>query len=129
MFWVINGVSLVFFFRGHNAPGGGFIAGVITALAYLMLYMIRGEQGMKRYLPCSPLSLALGGVSLAFGVAMAPLVVGQSFLMHTMWHFALPMVGKIHIGSAALFDVGVAAVVVGVVIAMVTQLDQGVKHG
>lgn len=96
-------VAIYLFFRGHNAPGGGFVAGIITAIALLFWYAI------GYYNPKNSIAIAALGLLIAYSTALIPAAFGQAALTHTMFH-----IGPIHIGTAAVFDLGVYFVVVGI---------------
>jgi multicomponent K+:H+ antiporter subunit A len=53
-------VSAYIFWRGHNLPGGGFIAGLITAVALVLQYMALGQERAEALLHA-----AAGGASRA----------------------------------------------------------------
>jgi len=40
-------VSIYLFLRGHNAPGGGFIAGLVIAVPVLMKYVLQGARAVE----------------------------------------------------------------------------------
>src|SRR5690606_13808110 len=61
--------ALHIFFRGHNAPGGGFVAGLITALSLILVSFVLGVEGFRRRLRLMPMKVAITGVLLALGVA------------------------------------------------------------
>lgn len=126
IFWIINLFALFVFFKGHNAPGGGFIAGIASAISLVFLYIIEGQDCLKR-IP-NPVSLAAIGLFIAYGTALAPVVVGQAFLMHTMWHLHLPILGDLHIGTPALFDLGVYFVVIGITMSIAMWFDEASEY-
>lgn len=100
--------------RGHNAPGGGFIAGLVAG-AGIFLYQLSHSVAAERSLRQSLWSFCLG-VLLAAGSALwAPLVHGQAMMTGVWWGAVwLPLVGMSKIGTPFVFDVGVFLVVVGV---------------
>ncbi|MBD97409.1 Na(+)/H(+) antiporter subunit B [bacterium] len=126
IFWIINIFALFVFFKGHNAPGGGFIAGIASAISLVFLYIIEGRKCLNR-IP-SPVSLAAIGLALAYGTALAPTLMGQAFLMHTMWHLHIPLLGELHIGTPALFDLGVYCVVIGITVSIALWFDEASEY-
>jgi multicomponent Na+:H+ antiporter subunit B len=104
-------VSVFFLLRGHNAPGGGFIGGLILASALAVRGLAYGLADARRLLRVDPLRLAGVGllVTLASGL-VAPLG-GAPFLEGRWLGQSVPGIGKV--GTVLLFDVGVFLTVVG----------------
>ena len=119
----LNLFSLHIFFRGHNAPGGGFIAGLITALSLLLVSFVLGVDGFRRGLRVAPLLLSVTGIFLAVSSALLPLAFGHSLLHHL--HVTM---GPLALGTPMLFDAGVFLTVVGVTLKLVLPLMKSV-HG
>lgn len=119
----LNLVSFYIFFRGHNAPGGGFVAGLITALSLLLLSFVLGVQGFRRRFRFRPMLLAVAGIFLALSAAVLPAFFGYSLLHHM--HTTL---GPVAIGTPMLFDAGVFLAVVGVTLKLMLPLMKSV-HG
>lgn len=111
------------FFRGHNAPGGGFVAGLVTALSILLVGFAHGPEKPFRYLRFSPRAIASVGLALALAVAFLPALFGKPILHH--YHFSL---GGFYLGSPLFFDLGVFLTVVGVIPALVFPLLRSVQH-
>jgi multicomponent K+:H+ antiporter subunit A len=108
--------------RGHNEPGGGFVAGLVVAIAFIAQYMVGGTRWVEERMRLSPprwigfgllAALLTGGGSLAFG---------YPFLTTHTAHVHWPLVGEVHLPSAAIFDLGVFAVVVGATLLMLTAI-------
>ncbi|MBC8011872.1 MAG: DUF4040 domain-containing protein, partial [Burkholderiales bacterium] len=68
----LNLFALHVFLRGHNEPGGGFPAGLITALSLILLVFVLGVHGVRRLVRINPLGLAVVGVFFALGSALLP---------------------------------------------------------
>jgi NADH:ubiquinone oxidoreductase subunit 5 (subunit L)/multisubunit Na+/H+ antiporter MnhA subunit/multisubunit Na+/H+ antiporter MnhB subunit len=119
----LNLFSLQLFFRGHNLPGGGFIAGLVTALSLLILVFVIGVHGLRRLVPFNPLTLAVFGVSLAMGIAVLPALQDLPLLNHL--HLYL---GSLYVGTPVFFDLGVFLAVVGVALKLILPLMNSV-HG
>ena len=119
----LNLFALYVFFRGHNAPGGGFIAGLITALSLLLLSLVLGIKAFRRRLRVAPILLSVMGISLAILAALLPVGFGFSLLHHL--HFN---VGPLALNTTMLFDAGVFLTVVGVTLKLMLPLMKSV-HG
>ncbi len=110
-------VAAYVLFAGHNQPGGGFAAGLMLG-AIIVLRTIAGIQQPRH----ATAWLAVGGVIAAI-VAIAPLFWGQPLLDQVVVSWDVPLLGTVKSGSALLFDLGVVAIVVGLVIALLDGLD------
>lgn len=122
VFFVVNLFAIYLLLRGHNDPGGGFIAGLISGLSVLLLALAYGFDELKRLLRVDPLYFVLVGLAISYLTAFIPTFFDQSFLQHTMWHLHLPLFGELHIGTAFAFDLGVFFVVIGVVVRVIFVL-------
>jgi multisubunit Na+/H+ antiporter MnhB subunit len=110
-------VAAYVLFAGHNQPGGGFAAGLMLG-AVVVLRTIAGMQQ-----PSGAMTwLAAGGV-IAGTVAIAPMLWGEPLLDQVVVTWELPVLGTVKTGSALLFDLGVVAIVVGLVLALLDGLD------
>ena len=99
-------------FAGHNQPGGGFAAGLLLG-AVIVLRTVAGLQQPRH----AAVFLAVGGVIVGLE-ALAPMLWGQPLLDQVVVSRQVPLLGKVKTGSALIFDLGVVAVVVGLVIAV-----------
>ncbi len=117
-------VSVYIFLRGHNLPGGGFVAGLVTGVALILQYLASGIGFAAARLPRRlPQMLALG-LALAGGIGAAAWAFGFPFLTTAHGHVALPLVGDIELASAMVFDLGVYLVVVGTVLMVLAELGK-----
>jgi multicomponent K+:H+ antiporter subunit A len=115
-------VSVYLFMRGHNQPGGGFVAGLVMSVAFILQYMVAGTQWVEAQMSLRPLRWMGTGLLFATVTGLGAMVAGYPFLTTHTWHFALPLLGEIHIASALFFDIGVYAVVVGSTLLILTAL-------
>ncbi len=101
--------------RGHNEPGGGFIGGLVAAMSAILVHLATGD-GRIRLLRMTPGAWMTMGLLVAVWSGVYGLLESESF-MHAWWgsEFTLPAVGKVIIGTVLFFDLGVFAVVLGVV--------------
>lgn len=112
---VIVGVYLLF--AGHNNPGGGFAAGLVLGA----VVTLRTVAGLQK--PTYGTALITGGTLLVVVVAALPLLWGDPMLDQKVVSFDVPLLGKVKTGSALPFDVGVTAIVVGLIIALLDGLS------
>ncbi len=106
-------VSVYIFLRGHNLPGGGFIAGLIAAVALIVQYLASGIDFCSKRVGFNKDLLIAAGLTLATATGLGSLILGYPFLTSTFTHLHWPIVGEFEIASAMLFDLGVFLVVVG----------------
>ena len=112
------------FMRGHNEPGGGFVAGLVVAIAFIAQYMVSGTRWVETRMHLQPPRWVAFGLLLALATGLASLWWGHPFLTTHTAHVRWPLVGEVHLPSAILFDLGVFAVVVGATLLMLT----GIAH-
>lgn len=107
-------LSLVVLYRGHNLPGGGFIGGLLAAIAFIVVGIGHSMAHAQRVLRVDPVVLMAWGLATAVISGVPGLFLGQPF-MTGQWlpGFTLPLLGKVHLGTPLVFDVGVYLVVVG----------------
>lgn len=133
IFVLIHVLAVYLFFKGHNEPGGGFIAGLASSISFILIAMSGGTTLAKRILIINPLTFAGIGLFLAYFTSLAPTLVGLPFIFHKMIHLTLPIWGDVHIGTPALFDLGVYMVVIGVtskaMFILSDELDQSETKG
>ncbi|HUE94179.1 monovalent cation/H+ antiporter subunit A [Pseudomonas sp.] len=117
-------ISAFIFLRGHNLPGGGFIAGLITSVALILQYVANGVQWTRSRLPLNYHQMAGGGVLLAGATGLASWLFGFPFLTTTFGHFNIPLVGEVELASAMLFDLGVYLTVIGATLLILANLGK-----
>ncbi|MBK6454435.1 MAG: monovalent cation/H+ antiporter subunit A [Proteobacteria bacterium] len=115
-------VSVYLFLRGHNAPGGGFIAGLVTGTAILLQYVAYGSDWARERLPWNYSTAIALGLLLATATGLASWAFGAPFLTSTFGYLHWPVVGEFELASAMVFDLGIYVVVVGVVMVIVGRL-------
>ena len=120
-------VSTFIFLRGHNQPGGGFIAGLITAVALIQQYLSNGVTWTQGRLSTNMHPLIGTGLLIATLTGVASLAFGYPFLTSAFTHVHWPVVGDFELASALAFDLGVYLVVVGATLLILVHL--GRIHG
>jgi multicomponent K+:H+ antiporter subunit A len=108
--------------RGHNEPGGGFVAGLVIAVAFLAQYLVAGTRWVESRAIIRPLRWIGAGLLLAAITGVGAVAVGYPLLTTHTLHVTVPLLGEIHLPSAALFDVGVFSGVVGATLLILTAL-------
>jgi multicomponent K+:H+ antiporter subunit A len=117
-------VSVYILLRGHNLPGGGFIAGLITGVALIMQYLASGIRWASQRLRLDYHPVIASGLLLATATGLASLGAGAPFLTSAFDHFHLPVLGEFELASAMLFDIGVYLTVVGAVMLILANLGK-----
>jgi len=108
--------ALFLLFSGHNAPGGGFAAGLVAGLALAVRYLAGGRYELGEAAPVHP-GLVLGtGLFLSAGVGLVALLAGGAALESVIVDLHLPVLGEVHLVTSLFFDIGVFLVVIGLVI-------------
>lgn len=108
-------VAVYIFLRGHNLPGGGFVAGIITGVALILLYIANGIDWASKQIGIPYPKVIGAGVLIAGLTGIASWFFGSPFLTSAHGHPHLPLIGDLPLASAMAFDLGVFLTVVGAV--------------
>lgn len=114
--------SLFLLFAGHNAPGGGFVGGLVAGAAFVLRYVEGGARSVERAAPVSSSALIGTGLTVAVSTGVASWFGGKQFLESAKVELDLPVLGSVKATSALAFDIGVYLVVVGLVVGVLTSL-------
>jgi multicomponent K+:H+ antiporter subunit A len=117
-------VSAYIFLRGHNVPGGGFIAGLITSVAIIQQYIAHGVQWIKPRVKLDYQWIIAGGILMATATGLGSWIFNKPFLSTWFDYFNLPWIGEFELASAMLFDLGVYLTVVGSVLLILANLGK-----
>ena len=126
-------VAVYILMRGHNAPGGGFIAGLVTAVALVLQFIALGQRrveallragGARRYVRWIGTGLAIAGAT-----GIGAFLFGRPFLTSAHGHPHVPLLGELPLASAALFDLGVYVTVVGATLLTISVLGTASVEG
>lgn len=122
MFPVIIVLAAFLFLRGHDEPGGGFAAGLTMAIGFILQYMAGGTRWVETRLRILPMRWMSIGLLLATLTGAAAWIFDRPFLTTYFAYQDLPLIGKIPVASALLFDLGVFLLVVGAAVLVLVAL-------
>jgi multicomponent K+:H+ antiporter subunit A len=122
MFPVVIVLAAYLFLRGHDAPGGGFAAGVAMAAGFILQYMAAGTVWVEDRLRVLPVVWIGGGLLIAALTGAVSILMGDPFLTSYFQYVDVPWLGKVPLASASLFDVGVFSLVVGATVLMLIAI-------
>ncbi len=121
-------VGIYIFLRGHNQPGGGFVAGLVISIALLMQYMASGfawAQARQRIEYHTMIGI---GVVVAGLTGAGAWLAGRPFLTSAYGYVHLPPIEEFELATAALFDLGVFLTVLGAVMLMLYSLSRIARY-
>lgn len=124
LFFMIILFAIHIFFAGHYTPGGGFVGGLLTSSAIILLLLAYDLKTVKNILPINYTFMTASGLIIALATAAASIFFNVPFFTHAFDYFELPLFGKTSLHSATLFDLGVYLVVVGVTMTIIQTLGE-----
>lgn len=109
------GLAVYLLLRGHNEPGGGFVAGLLAAGSFVLMAIAYDVERARTSLRLKPRFFMAAGLALAGTSGILGILQGQPFLTG-LWFgsFTIPVLGKISVGTPLFFDIGVSLVVFGI---------------
>lgn len=116
--------SLFLLLRGHNEPGGGFIAGLVASSAVALHLFFTDIQAARTLLWVHPRDLIGWGLVLALLSGVPGVFEGKPFFTSQWFELNLPLLGEMKVGTPLLFDFGVYAVVIGSVLTILLTLAE-----
>ncbi|MFC7380018.1 monovalent cation/H+ antiporter subunit A [Brevundimonas sp. GCM10030266] len=125
MRWMFPFVILLavhLFLRGHDLPGGGFAAGIALSVAFVLQYMASGARWVEDRLEIRPAVWIGSGLLIAILAGAGAWAFGRPFLTSAFQYADLPVLGRVPIASAVVFDLGVVILVVGATVMMLVAL-------
>ncbi|MDO8827194.1 monovalent cation/H+ antiporter subunit A [Methylophaga sp.] len=117
-------VAVFIFLRGHNLPGGGFIAGLIASVALISQYLANGIDWTNERLRIDMHRVIWIGLLIATLTGVVSMLIGYPFLTTAFTYLTWPVVGKFEVASAIAFDLGVFLVVVGATVMILVELGK-----
>ncbi len=115
-------ISIYFYLRGHNLPGGGFIAGLVFAIVWILQYVAIGRFNVESRVNADYATWIGWGLLVAGLTGVGSFVAGFPFLTSTFKYFTLPVIGAVPIASAMFFDLGVYLCVIGATMLVLSRL-------
>lgn len=129
LFPVIVVLSIYLFLRGHDLPGGGFIAGITLSTGFVLLYLAGGTRWVEDRLRIRPTIWIGTGLMLALLTGAGAWLFGMPFLTSSFEYLELPILGKVPMASALIFDLGVFVLVVGAtVLILIALAHQSIRN-
>jgi len=122
--FIILAFAAHLFFAGHNDPGGGFIGGLITASAIVLLALAFDLRTVRTVVPIDFRLVTALGLMIAALTGVGSFLFEQPFLSHTFAYKELPFLGKKELATAVLFDLGVYLSVVGVTMTIILSIGE-----
>lgn len=122
--FIILAFAIYILLAGHNHPGGGFVAGLITASAFVLLYIAFGLRYVRSLLPVDFKLVGAAGVLLSVATGAGALLFGAPFLTQTFATVSLPIVGETDLATAVVFDIGVYLTVVGTMLTIISSISE-----
>ncbi len=122
--YIILAFSLHLFFAGHYTPGGGFIGGLMTAAALVLLLLAFDAKTVNRLFPFDFKMVAALGLFIAVLTGVGAFFFNVPFLTHTFGYFDLPILGETALATAVIFDIGVYLVVIGVTMTIIQTIGE-----
>ena len=113
---------------GHYGPGGGFSAGLVAGLAFVLRYTAGGATDPGAVLRIRPSVLMGLGLTVAVLCALAPLLVGAPVLSSAKLTVPIPLLGELGVVTSLFLDVGVYLLIVGVVLDLLRTLGSGIER-
>ncbi len=114
--------SVFLLFAGHNAPGGGFVGGLVAGAAFVLRYVVGGAEEVADAAPVSGSVLMGIGLTVAVATGAAAWLGDGEFLSSGKLEVDVPLLAVVKATSALAFDIGVYLVVVGLVVSLLTTL-------
>ncbi|KAB7667118.1 Na(+)/H(+) antiporter subunit B [Bacillus sp. B1-b2] len=117
--------SVDLFFAGHYTPGGGFVGGLMTSGAIVLLLLAYDLKTVRKIFPVNFIYVTALGLFISFSTGMIGIFADKPFLTHFFHkHVHLPIIGETSLHTAALFDLGVFLVVVGVTMTIIQTIGE-----
>ena len=117
-------IGIYLYLRGHNLPGGGFVAGLVFAIALVMQYIASGYDWTQRRKRLNYHTMIGAGALIASATGIGSWAMGRPFLTSNYTYITLPPLETFELATAALFDLGVFLCVLGAVMLTLASLSK-----
>ena len=125
---LLVGLILVFavylLFRGHNAPGGGFVAALVAGTGFALAAASEGSAVVRRAIRIDPERIAMYGLGLAILCGLVGWLAGRPFLTGLWWIVTTDHSKGLAIGTPLFFDIGVFLTVLGTLLTLILALEE-----
>ncbi len=125
--YLMVGFAIFLLLRGHNHPGGGFIAGIIASAGFLLYGIVFGSDAILKKLGVNLRHITGIGLTLSFVSALLPMLLGKPPLTALWTDLPFTPDLSLTIGTPLLFDTGVFMVVLGIILTIVTNIMEELK--
>lgn len=115
-------LALHLFLRGHDLPGGGFAAGITLTIGFMLQYMANGAEWVEERLRIQPIRWIGIGLLVAVFAGASSWLFAHPFLTAAFAYWDAPILGKVPLASALIFDLGIMVLVVGASVLMLVAL-------
>jgi multicomponent Na+:H+ antiporter subunit B len=120
--------SLYLLLTGHYGPGGGFAAGLVAGLAFVLRHVAGGSDDLGAAVRIRPPVVAGSGLAVALVTALAPTIGGAPVLSSAKLSADMPLLGRLELQTSVFLDVGVYLLIVGVVLDLLRSLGGGIER-
>ncbi|UBH13164.1 MnhB domain-containing protein [Macrococcus armenti] len=120
--YIILTFGFYIFFNGHNAPGGGFVGGLVFSSAFILMFLTFDAKRIKKILPFQFHRLITVGSLISISVMIIPVLFGHELLFHEDLYVELPIIHEIHLSSVTIFEFGILLTVIGVVMTILLSI-------
>ncbi|MFD1066309.1 Na(+)/H(+) antiporter subunit B [Oceanobacillus locisalsi] len=124
---IVLSFSIYLLLAGHNSPGGGFIGGLMTATAILILYLSFDLKSIKKVIRFDYIKIIGIGLLLASLTGVVSMVFGFPYLKQFFDYFTFPILGEVELTTALPFDVGIYLVVLASALAIILTIAEDDK--
>ena len=120
--------SLYLLLVGHYGPGGGFSAGLVAGLAFVLRYVAGGGEDLGTVARIRPPAVTGTGLAIAVLTALAPVAFGAPVLATAALAADLPVLGHVSMQTSLFLEIGVYVLIVGVVLDLLRSLGAGIER-
>lgn len=117
--------SIFILLRGHYSSGGGFVGGLVAAIAFVLHAFAYGFDNAKFLFRRNPGALIPFGLLLSLSMGILPMLFGEPFMTGLWSDFQIPVIGSL--GTSLFFDIGVYFVVIGVTLTILFTISESIS--